>query len=487
MNILFILYGNFSTNTANPIVLFAQQLKSLGHECIIAVPSEKDTSINHDLSHFTPIEYDEVLQLEGKIFSNGKKADVLHACTPRIVIGNFLLKYLVRFPTPLVIYLEDNELWISKDYLGLSDEELLRLGDVELVSRLPEALSHPYEYLYLISLSDLVILIQEKLRIDVPEFMSHRVIPWGVNQEIFHPDIPPSEKWRQYFSINEDDKIIVYHGGLNGFTRPAILDLCKAIELINQQGISCKLIRTGINALNFWDELSPESKKYIFDAGVIPKHELPSVLALADLFVQPGRISPFEDLRLPSKVPEFLSMGRPVILPDVNISSLFIDGIDAILLKTGQPDEIAIECIKVLRSENYQKKLGANARIFAMKHFNLKSQTEKLVAAYSEAISNFNLGITQAVWSRCLRDGLLSAAILKLELISKQQPNFLNGSFKQLSNWIKISNQRLLSMGARVDGLEIQLNGFPLNSKKNPKKYKLLHQFIKGIAYLIKK
>jgi hypothetical protein len=44
------------------------------------------------------------------------------------------------------------------------------------------------------------------------------------------------------------------------------------------------------------------------------------LLALADLLVQPGKPDAFNDYRFPSKLPEFLSVGRPVILPDTNIA-----------------------------------------------------------------------------------------------------------------------------------------------------------------------
>ena len=42
--------------------------------------------------------------------------------------------------------------------------------------------------------------------------------------------------------------------------------------------------------------------------------------ALADVLVQPGRAGPFNDYRLPSKLPEFLSAGRPVVLPATNLA-----------------------------------------------------------------------------------------------------------------------------------------------------------------------
>ena len=92
-------------------------------------------------------------------------------------------------------------------------------------------------------------------------------------------------------------------------------------------------------------------------------------MALADVFVQPGKIDPFEDLRLPGKVPEFLAMGRPVLMPDVNISHLFKDGVDAVFLRTGSAEEIALKCIDLFSDPQQAGRIGRAGRLLAEKYF----------------------------------------------------------------------------------------------------------------------
>ena len=58
--------------------------------------------------------------------------------------------------------------------------------------------------------------------------------------------------------------------------------------------------------------------------GPVPWLEVPGYLALADAFVQPGSPDDFNRYRLPSKLPEFLAMGRPVILPHCNLGNELI-------------------------------------------------------------------------------------------------------------------------------------------------------------------
>lgn len=443
MNILFILYGDFTTNTANPVTLFTRELQALGHECVIAVPSGLKSADGHDQSTFIPMLYEEVLSKGGKVFTNKSAPDIVHACTLRIGVVKFLSEFLSEWPAPLVVYLEDNETWIAERYINDINNDLRNLNSKDLYSLLPPSLSNPFEYPFILALSDLVVLIQEKLITEVPAFVPTRVIPWGVDQIIFHPERLPSKYWKDDLNILGDERIIVYHGGLNGFTRPAMLDLCRAIELINLAGVACKLIRTGPNPINFWHELNENAKSYIKDIGVVPKEQLPSILAMADLFVQPGRINPFEDLRLPSKVPEFLSMGRPVILPNVNIADLFVHDSNAILLQIGDPEEISNACLSIFRDDNKKKNLSSGARSFAQEHFEIRKQTRKLEAAYIEAKSTYNPVLTQELW-RCLRaNGVIAAAIRRANHVFEESLVSKDLLSKQLLLWCKWCDERM--------------------------------------------
>lgn len=471
MKILFILYGDFSTNTANPICLFANELSKLGHQCVIAVPDRIETSKLQEGAGFTPILYEDVLKASGNIFPDGTQADVIHACTPRRGVYEFLVQYLSIWPTPLVLYLEDNEFWISSNYLGLQKVEIFELTDQELDERIPLALSHPIDYQYFTALADLAIVIQDKLKVEVPPFIPCRTIPWGVDHEKFKPDLPPSDSLRKQFGIAQSEKIIVYHGGLNGFTRPAMLDLCKAVELINTNGISCKLIRTGSNAINFWDELSPNARNVVIEIGVVPKENLSAILGLADIYIQPGRVNPFEDLRLPSKLLEFLSMGKPVIVPNVNIAELMIHGQHAWILEKGEPEEIAAAALFLFQNPNTANLLARGAGEFAKIHFDLRMQTTKLVAAYIQAMGNFDAAQTKQVWGVAKVSGILSAAIMRIELMMADQKYNNYGLLEYILELLDLQAQRLKRLSGRVLSLELRNTSLKDGHNQNEKAF----------------
>ena len=88
MNILFVNYGDFTTNSLNHIGGFANTLCAAGHACVVAVPSGKDTLSYIANPLFIAATYDELLG-RPKYFPNGKPADLIHAWTPREGVRKF--------------------------------------------------------------------------------------------------------------------------------------------------------------------------------------------------------------------------------------------------------------------------------------------------------------------------------------------------------------------------------------------------------------
>ena len=112
--------------------------------------------------------------------------------------------------------------------------------------------------------------------------------------------------------------------------------------------------------------------------GEVERPVLLALLEAADLFIQPGRAGPFNDYRLPSKLPEFLATGRPVILPATNVGRRLRHGIDAMLLRDGTAEEIAGHAEAVLDNPELAQRLSANARRFAAATYDRDRQVEKL-------------------------------------------------------------------------------------------------------------
>lgn len=103
--------------------------------------------------------------------------------------------------------------------------------------------------------------------------------------------------------------------------------------------------------------------------GRIEWSEIPRVLNAADVLIQPGQDDDFNAFRLPSKLPEFMAMGKPVILPRTNLGRFLAEGDCAIVLQTSCVHELAACAQALFEGPELRAHLGAAAINFARKHF----------------------------------------------------------------------------------------------------------------------
>jgi len=426
MNILFVMYGDFRSNSAHPMALHARELATMGHACAAAVPSNAETAGELHEVRFTPMSYSQVLAAPGSAFPDGRSADVIHAWTPREGVRLFVTEYQSRRPTPWILYHEDNEAWIARAALamaGLREDVLLQHTKEVISTWTPPGMPHPLRFESFIGLADAAVVIQDKLAVDVPPWVRCTTVMPGVDLEFFRP-LAPDPALRRRHGVDDGERVIVYPGGLNDFTRPGLESLARAVGLINERGTRCRLLRSGPVALDFLDRLPPAAAAAVTDLGALPREELPGLLALADAFVQPGKHEPFEDLRLPGKLPELLAAGRPVLLPDTNIASLLRDGVDAVILRTGTPEEIADKCLELFADPGKARQIGEGGRRFAETHFDPRTQAARLEAVYRSAREAYDERIAREVWTAQAADTAVRALlVVRLRAMAKARPD----------------------------------------------------------------
>ena len=422
MNLLFALYGDFTSNSAIPLLLHARELVRLGHRCAVAIPSGLESAAAHGDAQVPTLLYRHVLADPAAVFADGRPADVVHAWTPRENVRRFVTSYLVKHPTPWVIYLEDNEGWIARFALGLAglhEDVLLQHTDEVISTWTPQALSNPLRYESFIGLADAAVVIQDKLAVDVPPWVPCTTVMPGVDLELFSPR-PADSALRQRYGVAANERVIVYPGGLNGFTRPGLEALCRAVGVISRHGTPCRLLRSGPVALDFLDDLPPDVAAAVSDLGLLPRDEMPQLLALSDVFVQPGKHDAFEDLRLPAKLPELLAMGRPVVLPETGIAHLLEDGVNAVFHRTGSPEELAEKCLALFADPQRARAIGEAGRRFAAAHFEPKAQAARLEGVYRAARDAFDPRLAATLWSSDASETPVPALLArKLRLLAK--------------------------------------------------------------------
>lgn len=386
MNILFVNYGDFLSNSLNHIGAFANRLTLLGHACVVAVPDNPRSISVIPNPLFTPLTFARALETE-PIFPNRKSADVVHAWTPRENVREFTLAYLRSNPTAaLFIHLEDNEIFLLESYTRESWTKLREMSDEELAVRLPSRLSHPVRFANFLRIAHAATYITDRLREFIPHGKpSHRLLP-GIDPSLYRP-LEPDAEMRQRIGVKPEEKLLVFTGSTTFANLADVRALLLSVRLLNEAGTPCKLVRTGINPPQLQRELAAIGGEHVIDLGFIDKSQLAPLLAIADVLVQPGAADAFNDYRLPSKIPEFLCVGRPVVIPRANLAREMEDGRHALLLDTGTPAEIAEKCQRIFRDDGLARQLSAGALEFARTHFDLNNNTSQLLGFYEQVAS----------------------------------------------------------------------------------------------------
>ena len=417
MNILFVNYGDFRTNSLNHIAGFANALCAAGHACVVAVPSDPETISAICDPLFIPATYAAALAKPG-LFPDARPADLIHAWTPREGVRKFVLAYqrLLTTPARVIIHLEDNERYLIEAYTGKPFSELRTASPHDTGRWLVDGLPHPLRHESFLRVADGITHIVDRLKEHVPTGIPSQLLPPPVDFNLYRPTAPDATL-RLELGLRPKEKILVFTGSNTFANEPEMRELYLAVTLLNQRGTPTRLIRTGFNSPTFLASLAFDYHAFVLDLGFVGKSKLPQLLALADVLVQPGRAGSFNDFRLPSKLPEFLAAGKPVVLPPTNLALLMQDGREAVFLKTGAPEEIAATCQRLFTDPKLCATLGKNAAAFARRHFDSAANTRALTAFYTATLARPPL----ADWSAA-RDPFATETSILAARIEAQLP-----------------------------------------------------------------
>src|SRR5262249_42883780 len=104
--------------------------------------------------------------------------------------------------------------------------------------------------------------------------------------------------------------------------------------------------------------------------------------------VQPGRSDPFNDFRFPSKIPEFLAMQKPVVLPHSNIGLHMKDGEHCLLLKAGHAGEIVDRILTLKRNPMLADLVAKGGRRFYELHLSWERAARQVMSFYNDLIGD---------------------------------------------------------------------------------------------------
>lgn len=387
MNILFVLYGGIETNSFLCLARFAKELHLRGYGCAVVPLIGKIKPWEEP--YLKVLTMRQALKNPQACFENQKKADVIHAWTPRQNVVDFVLKYQMLHPAPLFVFSEDDEGWLAQEWMKLPVQGICeKIKTIFCTKKIPPYLSDPVQMQNFLKSADVVAIITPELQKKLPPGLNVDILIPGVELKEFFPR-PAASSFRKKYHLDSAQKLIIYCGGVSPFTGPSIKDLCQMVTLLNKRGYPTTLVRSGVRSLSSITGIKQEDLKYVLDLGLLSREEIPELISLADVFVQPGRPSPFEEGRLPCKIIEFMAMGVPTILPNCNIGLIIEECKEAMIHKSGTPDEMANLCQEVFNNPSLQINLKVGARRFAEKYFDIQKNTDQLEKLYKRAQKQF--------------------------------------------------------------------------------------------------
>lgn len=394
MRVVFINYGSFNSNSGGHIANFANSVVRAGHLAAVCAAGDPESIGELVYPHFfvfphEAVDFDphSIIACGGDFI--GPERTILHAWTPRENVRLLVEALRAQGVNNYFVHMEDNEEFLAAANLGMTTAGLRSLAPERLPNPYPSSLSHPSRYKLFLAAATGVTAIVCPLREFVSSETPFHVLEPGVDSERFGEELPPgrAESLRAELGIAPDEAVCVYHGNMHPANQREIFSLYTAIMILNRRGRRVCLIRTGKDYVNGLDLSYADLKSdRVINLGFLDHARLLEILKLADFFVQPGTSNMFNDYRFPSKLPEFLARGRPVILPATNLGLRMRDGVDAILLRRGDGSEIADRVEQILDDRALAARLGANARRFALAQLNWDRNCERLIEFYDRAL-----------------------------------------------------------------------------------------------------
>ena len=379
MNILFVLYHDFSANSAVHVHNFANQLAAHSHSTAVAIPHGADRGAGLGEQNYSVQLFDEVDGDWPRVFPDGRAPDIVHAWTPRENVRLFCEKLAGFCSFHLFIHLEDNEELILEVNLGSSFEKLARSHFLDV----PINLSHPRHYRDFIASADAVTLIMDRLARFVPATVPQLILWPGADANLFYPRARDPQLL-EGLGIAPGTIVLCYTGNVHSANARDVRSIYLAAAILDREGPPARLIRTGRDFCSFLGPHEEWTHRISIELGHVPYPEIPSWLSLADVLVQPGADNAFNEFRLPGKLPEFFAMGRPVIVPNTNVGRFARHGEDAWVLEKVDALGIVDAVLELRENGDLSERLGQGALAFARKNFDWGKNAGELAAFYEK-------------------------------------------------------------------------------------------------------
>ncbi|MEX2115418.1 MAG: glycosyltransferase family 4 protein [Bacteroidota bacterium] len=208
------------------------------------------------------------------------------------------------------------------------------------------------------------------------------VNPNGVNPTLFNPDID-GENVRNKYSVA--GKLVVGFCGSFLDSHGVDVILKAALLLSREENLRFLLIGAGPmkTSLEVWTHQNKLQKAVVF-TGSIQQSAVPSYLAACDILLSPH--TNFSDgTRLffsPIKLFEYMAMGKAIVASNLEqIGEVIHDGVNGLLVKPGDPQDLADKILRLAKDPGLRRRLGKQARIDVERNYTWDHNARRVLEA----------------------------------------------------------------------------------------------------------
>ncbi len=209
------------------------------------------------------------------------------------------------------------------------------------------------------------------------------VVPNGVNEQFFHPDVS-GEKVRKKYDL-ENKEVICFAGSLHQQWQ-GIDDILRTAKMISTIRPSVNFVVVGgeESDIKLLEKKAPDN---VILTGRIDHAEIPAYLAAADILIAPYKSEIKYFYNSPIKLFEYMAMGKSIITSNIGqIGEIIEHGETGLLNKPGNYKELTENILLLLENEKLRKKLGERARKEVIKKYTWEQNARKITSIYEELL-----------------------------------------------------------------------------------------------------
>lgn len=390
--VLFVCQSDLAGPSEKQMMGYAQQLARRGHRVLLAFGGSVERSYREGLEITPGIEMTEYrfagrgVREQDRRLAVGFEPSVVHAVNSRVPTAAAASDYAKATGAPVFVHFEDNE-WGA--WQGVPGESLYyRIG--RQVRRV-ESMVHPASWPHSTARTrrwvrhraaaldaltpELSAEVSRRIERDCATLFP--VSPIVADGSAAQFELPPQLSGMP---------LAVVTGTVYPFSLDDTLQGLRAVAEVQRRGHPLGYLHPGnvharIDPVALATDAGLAPGTFAFP-GLVPYAGVPSLLARADVLLQPGGPTEFNRLRLPSKLQAYLASGTPTITFAAGFGALLEDREEVLKIHTIDPRELADRIEEILTDSALRATLSSGGPRAAERLFDPERNTDALVEHY---------------------------------------------------------------------------------------------------------